>query len=228
MEITEQPQSRPAGDRTQTNPAAADQGAKNDGLLNSDFETFLKMLTVQLQNQDPLNPMKSTEFATQLATFSTVEQQVRTNDLLTALGAQMGALSVSQLSGWVGMNARAEMPVNFTGSPVTITTNGASLADEAFLVVHDAHGNEVQRQQIGAARQVTQWAGVSETGSPLPDGTYTLTVESFAQGEKLATDPVYVHARIIEARNENGTPTLVMDTGQEVESADVVGLRAAT
>ena len=72
-------------------------------VLSSDFETFLKMLTVQMENQDPLNPVESTEFATQLATFSGVEQQVQTNDLLKSLGAQLGAMNVSQLSGWVGM-----------------------------------------------------------------------------------------------------------------------------
>ena len=219
MEITSQPSTAGIG------PGSTTQTENSGSVLSSDFETFLKMLTVQMQNQDPLNPVDSTEFATQLATFSTVEQQVRTNELLTALGAQMGALSVSQLSGWVGMTARAEMPVHFSGSPVTITTQGSDLADKAFLVVRDTQGNEVQRQEIDPARQDTVWAGVSSTGNPLPDGTYALRVESFAQQELMATHAVYVHARIVEARNENGVPILVMDSGQEVDSARVVGLR---
>ena len=54
--------------------------------LASDFDTFLRMLTTQMQNQDPLNPIDSTDYATQLATFSGVEQQVRTNSLLADLG----------------------------------------------------------------------------------------------------------------------------------------------
>ncbi len=41
--------------------------------ISADFETFLKMLTVQMQNQDPLNPVDSSDYATQLATFSGVE-----------------------------------------------------------------------------------------------------------------------------------------------------------
>ena len=53
-------------------------------VISSDFETFLKMLTVQMENQDPLNPTDSSEYAMQLATFSGVEQQVLTNDLLNA------------------------------------------------------------------------------------------------------------------------------------------------
>ena len=55
-----------------------DQGTTKP-VLSSDFETFLKMLTVQLENQDPLNPVDSADYAVQLATFSGVEQQVQTN-----------------------------------------------------------------------------------------------------------------------------------------------------
>lgn len=205
--------------------ADAEAARKGGTMIGSDFETFLKMLTVQMQNQDPLNPMESTEFATQLAAFSTVEQQVRTNDLLSALGAQMGALSVSQLSGWVGMAARADMPVNFSGSPVTLTVKGDDLADSATLVVSDALGKEVQRLSVSPDRHEMEWAGVTASGAPLPSGTYSLTVESHSRGELISVDPVHVHARIVEARNEDGTPILVMDSGQEVESSDVVGLR---
>lgn len=214
-----------------TGPASAgrpDTDADRSGgtMIGADFETFLKMLTVQMQNQDPLNPMESTEFATQLAAFSTVEQQVRTNDLLTALGAQMGALSVSQLSGWVGMEARAEMPVNFSGSPVMLTVKGDDLADSATLVVTDARGKEVQRLAVNPDRHEMEWAGVTASGAPLPAGSYAMSVESHSRGDLISVDPVHVHARIVEARNENGTPILVMDSGQEVESSDVVGLRA--
>lgn len=209
-------------------PSPADAGgAPSDrALLGADFETFLTMLTVQMQNQDPLNPIDSSDFATQLATFSSVEQQVRTNDLLAALGAQMGAQGVAQLSGWVGMTARAEMPVVFDGSPVTITTEGAPHAETAALVVRDVAGNEVQRLPVDPARQDIDWAGVTETGAPLPAGTYHLSIESFVAGDRIATGPVYVHSRIVEARNENGTPELVMAGGQVVSPEAVVGLRA--
>ncbi len=225
MDIPPTAQSAPGPASAGRPGADADAARKGGTMIGSDFETFLKMLTVQMQNQDPLNPMESTEFATQLAAFSTVEQQVRTNDLLSALGAQMGALSVSQLSGWVGMAARADMPVNFSGSPVTLTVKGDHLADSATLVVSDALGNEVQRLSVSTDRHEMEWAGVSASGAPLPAGTYSLTVESHLRGELISVDPVHVHARIVEARNEDGTPILVMDSGQEVESSDVVGLR---
>ena len=68
------------------NPAAA----QDNGLakLSSDYTLFLRLLTTQMQNQDPLNPMDSADYAMQLATFSGVEQQVRSNQLLESLAAQ--------------------------------------------------------------------------------------------------------------------------------------------
>ena len=79
------------------------QSAKQAGAQASDYETFLKMLTVQMQNQDPLNPVEASDFAAQLANFSAVEQQVLTNNLLTSIEARLAATGVSQLAGWVGM-----------------------------------------------------------------------------------------------------------------------------
>ncbi len=85
-----------------TQSGAPSQGA----LLSSDFQTFLKMLTTQARNQDPLNPMDSSDYAQQLATFSGVEQQVRTNTLLESLAAQLGGGGLTQYASWVGMEAR--------------------------------------------------------------------------------------------------------------------------
>ena len=66
--------------------------------IDSDFETFLIMLTTQMKIQDPLNPIDSSDFAVQLATFSSVEQQVKTNDLLASLGQQLGFMGLSRLA----------------------------------------------------------------------------------------------------------------------------------
>ena len=137
----------------------------------------------------------------------------------------MGALNIAQLSDWVGMQASAEMPVIFDGSPVTITTEGSALADKAELVVTDTQGHVVQRLPIDPAQQVLDWRGISASGARLPPGSYTLSVESFSGDEKVATNPVLVHARVIEARNETGSPVLVMEGGQKVKASDVVGLR---
>ena len=216
------------GSTQSTNPFATGQTApasdQGSTVISSDFETFIKMLTVQMENQDPLNPVEATDFAVQLAQFSTVEQQVLTNSLLTNLGAQIGALSVAQLSGWVGMQARAEMPVVFDGAPVTLTLRPDSLADTAELVVRNEQGAEVARQSVPTGSGAFDWAGTLADGTPLPYGTYDLSVESFSAGQTIATTPVEVHSLIVEARNDAGVPTLVMEGGQVVAASQILGL----
>ena len=133
-------------------------------VISSDFETFLKMLTAQAQYQDPLEPIDSSQYASQLAQFSAVEQQVLSNDLLTALVGQMGTTNMAQLAGWVGMDARSAAPVSFDGSPVTLQASPLPIADQAFMVVRNAAGNEVQRSAIPVSTGLVEWAGVGDNG----------------------------------------------------------------
>lgn len=211
----------PAGAGPLAAPLASDE---KQGVLSSDFETFIKMLTAQMQNQDPLNPMESSDFATQLATFSSVEQQVLTNDLLSSLGAQMGALNLSQASGWVGMQARAVMPVRFDGSPVSLQIHGSATAQSHQLVVRDETGAVLSREDITGKPQEVIWQGRNAFGAELPLGTYDIAVESFAQGELVATTPAAVEGQIMEARPENGLVSLVFEGGQEVPSDRILSL----
>uniref|UniRef100_UPI00356B0202 flagellar hook capping FlgD N-terminal domain-containing protein n=1 Tax=Actibacterium sp. TaxID=1872125 RepID=UPI00356B0202 len=162
-------------------PAAA----PTQGVISTDFDTFLTMLTTQMKNQDPLNPMDSGDLAMQLATFSGVEQQVLTNDLLSSLGAQMGTTAMADLAGWVGMEARVLAPAQYEGQPVTVLPKPDTLADKAELVVFDKTGAEVQRITIAVSDDPYQWSGYGPTGVPLPDGQYSFAVDSYAEGSFL-------------------------------------------
>jgi flagellar basal-body rod modification protein FlgD len=197
---------------------------KADQLISSDFNTFLKMLTTQLKNQDPLNPMDNSEYAVQLATFSGVEQQVKTNTLLESLGAQLGLSGLSTYAGWVGKEARADMPVSYSGTPVTLAAQPDPKADSAELVVTDAAGGVVARQPVPLDADSVAWTGLDPSGVPMPKGRYSFALESFAQGVRIATTPAEAYARIIEARG-GATPTLVFEGGVEVEAKTVTALR---
>ncbi len=193
--------------------------------VKSDYLTFLRMLTVQMQNQDPLNPIESTDYAVQLATFSGVEQQVRTNDLLAAMGAQFSLMGMSQLAGWVGQEARAAAPVWYDGNPVTLSPNPAATADRAVLVVKDATGNVVSREEIPVSTEPYVWLGGDATGEPLPEGIYSLSVESLRDEEVLRTDPVEYYGKVIEARGGAGGVRLVFEGGIEVPATEISALR---
>ena len=192
--------------------------------ITSDFDTFLQLLTAQLENQDPLNPLESTEFATQIATFSGVEQQVLTNDLLADLTSALGASEIGQLAGWVGMEARAAMPVYFDGAPITLAPKPPAGADAMALLVQDENGAVVQRLSLPVSTDQVEWAGTTTDGGPLPTGTYSFLLESSADDAVIATDKVEVYATVREARTEGGQAFLVFDgdTTSQVESVTAI------
>lgn len=191
----------------------------------TDYQMFLRMLTAQATNQDPLNPIDSSDYAAQLAAFSGVEQQVKTNDLLTALAAQLGTSGMAEMAAWVGKEARAPVAANFTGTPITIAPNPASSADSVELVVKNAAGLEVQRMSIPVSAETLEWAGVTTDGAPLPNGNYTFTVESSLGGEVILSEPADIYSTIQEVRSEGGQTILILSGGVAVSSTQVSALR---
>jgi len=197
-----------------------------ESVLSSDFETFLQMLTAQAKYQDPLEPIDSTEYAAQLAQFSMVEQQVKSNDLLTALSGQMGSANLAQLAGWIGMDARTTAAVGFDGTPLVLQTNPSANAATAELVVRDQHGAVVQRQTAPPTAQDIEWAGVDPNGTPLKNGLYTFSVESFSvDGKSLGELPVASYSEVREIRTENGATKIVLAGGSEITASEVTALR---
>lgn len=195
---------------------------------SSDFETFLKMLTAQAQYQDPLEPLDSSDYSAQLAQFSMVEQQVLSNDLLTALTTQLGAGNMAQLAGWIGMEARTTAPVYFDGSPVTLYPNPSAAADEMAMVVYDSNGAEVQRSTLPVSSDPVQWAGVAASGAPFPNGQYRVEFESRAGGDLLSSDPAESYGRVTEARVENGASVVILEGGAPVVASTVTAIREAS
>ncbi len=195
----------------------------------TDYDTFLRMMTVQIKNQDPLNPMSADEFAVQLATFSGVEQQTRTNDLLAQQLAQNAKASLAGMVGWVGKEARVAAPVNFDGThPVTLSPNPALNADKAVLVVKNAAGDEVARTVIPVSSADYTWVGLDDEGNPLPDGVYDLSLESYDGDDLLGETAVEYFGKIYEVRSSPAGATVLFAGGVEVPTALITALREPT
>lgn len=194
--------------------------------INADFDTFLKMMTVQMRNQDPLNPVDSADYAVQLATFSGVEQQMKTNQLLDGLTSQFGVLGMAQLAAWVGQEARAAVPVYLGADPVTLTYTPAAQADRAVLVVKNLNGEVVSREDVTVSTEPYEWLGADIAGNPLDNGIYTLSLESYRGEEQLGLPTaVESYAQIMEARGGANGPTLVLRGGIEVAATQISALR---
>lgn len=193
--------------------------------INSDFEMFLQMLTAQMQYQDPLNPVDSTDYSTQLATFSGVEQAVLTNDLLTSLTAQMAANGLTDMAAWVGKEARAAAPAYFDGAPMTLSPQAATFADTAEIIVRNDAGVEVQRMAISPADETAVWAGVGADGVPMAPGLYSFEVVSTLNQEVIAQTPIEVYSKVTEVRLEGTQTLLILEGGASIASSDVTALR---
>ncbi|MEE4189250.1 MAG: flagellar hook capping FlgD N-terminal domain-containing protein [Roseobacter sp.] len=203
--------------------AAAGRPGANTG--SSDYETFLRMLTTQLENQDPLNPSESDQLAVQLATFSGVEQQTLTNDLLADLNARIALDGLAQLGTWVGMEVLAQGPVGFSGAPIDLEVSVPTAADAADLVVFRSDGTEVQRVQIDPTRDTAVWSGISANGQSLPPGTYRLEIAARASGQAISGGQVAAYRSISEVRAEGPATVLIGSEGDRIAASDVEALR---
>lgn len=202
--------------------------AATSSVLSSDFEVFLKMLTAQAEYQDPLEPIDSSEYAAQLAQFSMVEQQVMTNDLMQDMLAALGANDMSGAANWIGMEALVQGPVKFEGTSITIAPNPPVAADAVTLVVTNEQGTEVTRRSLPVSAEPYIWDGLDADGTALPYGEYSFQIESAANGEVLLTEPALVYNRVTEARIDNGSTLLVLESGYMVHANNVTGLREAS
>lgn len=208
---------------------AAASAPQTKAVLSSDFETFIKMLTTQAEYQDPLEPLDSSEYAAQLAQFSMVEQQVLSNDLLTALANQLGSGTMGQMAGWIGMEGRTTSPVSFDNTPITVLPTPPNGAQKTELVVYDVEGREVDRGAIPVSSDPVVWAGVKADGQPVPAGQYRFEVEATGAGDiTLPATQAATYARIVEVQNIGSEARVIFAGGAEVSAANITALREST
>ena len=193
---------------------------------DTNYDTFLKMMTAQIKYQDPLNPMSADQLAVQLATFSGVEQQTKTNDLLSQMITQNSVGAMSQMVGWVGKEARLAAPAYFDGStPVTISPNPGTDADKAVLVVKNASGTEVSRTQLPLGSADYNWQGLDSTGAALPKGVYTLSMESYSGATLLGSSSVEYYGKISEIRSTANGVSAMLPGGVEALTSIITAIR---
>ena len=199
-------------------------GGFSSGATGADFETFLRMLTTQLRNQDPLNPMESTDFAVQLATFAGVEQQAMTNKLLGQMVGGSGA-SLASAATFIGKEARTTSPVWFGNRPLTLDIAPDPMADSVQLVAYDSRGAEIGREEIGPGKGQIEWYGRDASEAKLPDGQYSFAIESFSNGASLGTTRVGVYAAIVEAETTSDGIQLIFQGGSSASASAVTAIR---
>lgn len=176
----------------------------------SDFDTFLRLLTAQIRNQDPLEPTDATQYTSQLATFSNVEQAVKTNDLLGAMIARLDTQQISGASNWIGMEVRHSGLIGHSGGSTEVYTNIHPTADRAELVVYDTTGTEIGRHPINPDTETVLWPADGQGGT-VAEGGYLLEVESWAGDQQLRPTVVDHYASVTEVVLGANGAELILD-----------------
>jgi len=191
---------------TTASSTAASTPAVNPESIGQDFDTFLQLLTAQIKNQDPLAPMDSTQFVEQLATFSSLEQQVETNNTLGSIAAMIGDLHSALANDWLGQEvAVASKHVAYEGKPIEFEVNPAFAFDEAVLTVTDTQGNVVWQEALDPEQQRHSWNGsVLNQSTPAGAGVYEFQVDLFSNGQAIASTQAEIVSKITNLANENG------------------------
>ncbi|HEY7978875.1 MAG TPA: flagellar hook capping FlgD N-terminal domain-containing protein [Rhizomicrobium sp.] len=202
---------------TANTPASSSSTGTNSALtdLSGNFDTFLTLLTTQLRNQDPMNPMDSDQFTQELVSFSGVEQQINTNDNLKTL--------ISLQQGNTTSNA-----ISYLGKSITITNGSGALLDGAghwsyavggaaastTLTVTDSTGKVVYTGagETAAGQHDFNWDGKDNNGNQLNDGTYTLSVAATAPDGSALQAAVASSGVVNEVNFTGSTPYLMVGT----------------
>lgn len=182
--------------------------------LAEDFTQFLTLLTTQLQNQDPLNPMDSTEFTNQLVQFTQVEQAINTNQKLDHLvQMQMSSMTNMALS-YVGLDVTyPSVELAFDGeNPTQITYSLAEEAREAYVNIRDENGTLVFNGPVprDVGTKFFSWDGRDKDGKMLPAGTYSFTIDAVNSAEKPIQASTAVNGRVRGVETQNGVPYLLV------------------
>lgn len=182
-------QSAPTSSTTTTTSATGNAALDK---LSSDYTTFLKLLTTQLQNQDPTSPMDSAQFTQQLVQYSSVEQQIKANQKLDSLVSLQQNSGTGTLLGYLGKSVEIDgnTLANKNGQGAQLSYTLPDIASSATVKIFDKDGKLIRTQDISKSlgKHVITWDGKNDSGSTANDGSYTFTVDAKdSKGNALTT-----------------------------------------
>ncbi len=198
--------------------------SSKDSALGKD--DFLNLLVAQLQNQDPLSPLDSTAFTSQLAEFSSLEQLSNVNENLEYLQMYQSSINNAQAVSFIGKN------IDALGSSIQLESGENEdihfeLEQDSSSVViniYDEAGSLVkyiENGPLGEGKQSVEWDGTDNSGNTLPEGIYKFEVMAVnANGDKVQT-ATYISDRVTGVTFENGV-TYLLAGGMKIPIGDVI------
>ena len=196
---------------TQPQTLAAATGNAALSKTSADFNMFLKLLTTQMQNQDPLDPMDTSEYTNQLVQFSQVEQTIQQTGTLKDILARLTTQDMAQASGFIGREAQFASPVSGLSGAEPATWGYSPARPVASLVatITDAGGAVVDVRPLqadGTGRFA--WDGRLANGAQAAEGSYTLSLAGADASGNAVPVSVTSIGRVDEVVTANGALSL--------------------
>jgi flagellar basal-body rod modification protein FlgD len=180
--------------------------------IANNFDQFLTLLTTQLRNQNPLDPLDTNQFTQQLVQFAGVEQQLKQNETLTALLAVSKATTGASAIGFVGQTVTADGAATQLKDGNAEWKLNASKGGTGTITIKDAKGNVVYSgtKTLTAGDQTYSWDGKTATGANAPDGEYTITVDGTDVSGAAITVKTEITGKVDGIDFSSAVPTLLI------------------
>jgi flagellar basal-body rod modification protein FlgD len=178
-------------------PAAQTQAALDNRQLFGDFNSFLLLLTAQLKNQDPLEPMDTAQFTQQLVQFANVEQSIKTNSqldkLIAASASNKNTQALSYLGKEVSIEGKSFMLEAGSSKTFSYFTNNPSQYQKVRVTILNENNAPVRSIEMPTSALKKglndfEWDGRNDNGIPVKQGRYSVSVLGFK--DATSTDPL--------------------------------------
>jgi flagellar basal-body rod modification protein FlgD len=198
--------------------------------LAGNFDTFLQLLTTQLQNQNPLDPLDTNQFTQQLVEFASVEQQVNMNSNLQTMITMQQTQETTAALQMIGSTVQ----INTSGSPLSASSpaswslNSAATAN-ANVTITSSTGQVAftGTTTLNAGNNTYTWNGIGTNGVTWPAGNYTISVSATgANGQSVTVTPQVQGT--VTAVNVNQFPPQVTVNGQTFSMSQINSIGASS
>ncbi|WP_159008290.1 flagellar hook capping FlgD N-terminal domain-containing protein [Bradyrhizobium sp. S69] len=198
--------------------------------IAGNFQSFLQLLTTQLQNQNPLDPLDTNQFTQQLVEFAGVQQQLNTNDSLATLVSLQQATQSSEALSYVGKTATVSGNTATMSNSEAVWALSVPSASTVDISIASSTGQTVYSGTYNVAagnNQPFEWNGMGSDGTQYPDGNYTLSATAKDSGGNTVAVTTSVGG-VVSSVNLTQSPPLLTIGGQTYTMSQIQSIIATS
>jgi flagellar basal-body rod modification protein FlgD len=203
--------------------------ASNDrATIAENFDTFLTLLTTQLKNQNPLDPLDMNQFTQQLVQFTEVEQTVKLNENFEQMVQLAAANTITSAVGYIGKEVTTSgSSAQFKDGRAAWTVTLAADSPSATFTVKNESGVPVYTRTgpVAGGSSIFTWDGQTDTGAIPPEGTYTLSIVA-EDGDGGTVSASTAATGIVDGVDMSGDEPVLLVGGWQVRLEDIQSINA--